>query len=210
MIMRQLILFVTISACCVCAFGQTGEEIFDANFNVKNKFIDTFFIEQNVVLTPYVLQKELALPSSVGGFSLNVYKFNGYEDEPGYNVIDLLKNGVTVLELKSSNGFETISSNVTSETGFYSFAVLNTNTFALIFNGYIFESSPSMVSIVIIHNGEAKLVYNKPMFINSIQYTPNFSMELQANTVEYLDINKPINQAELHTVWWDGSTLRYK
>lgn len=209
--MKKIVFFIIISLFPVCMFGQTGEEIFDANFNVKNTFIDTFFIEKNVVLTPYVFQSSKPLfTNNWGSFSLNLYKFNGYEHEPGYNVIDILKNGASILSLKSSNGFEAISSYVKSETGFCAVSFLDANTVALIFNEYIYESSPYMASIVIIRDVVAKLVYNKPMYINSIQYSPNFSMELQANTIEYTDSNTPINQPELHTVWWDGSTLRYK
>jgi len=210
--MRKLILFITISLFCVCAFGQTGEEIFDANFNVKSKFIDAYYIEPNVVLTPYILQKSNAVfTSNSGSFSVNYYKFKGSEYDPGYNVIEILKNGTSVLQLKSSDGFESISSYVTGETGFYAYSSLDANTVALIFNGYIFASCPSMVSIVIIRNGTAKLVYNKPMFINSITYNKSygFTMELQSNTVEYIN-NKPINQPALHKVWFEGSTLSYQ
>jgi len=215
--MRKLVLFLGISLFHIFIYGQTGEAIYSLSgndINVANKFVDAFFIEKGnaVVLTPYVLKQTetVIASSSYGSFSLKRYKFNGYEHEPGYNVIELLKDGVSILELKSSNGFEPISSYVKSEVGFYSLITLASNTYALIFNEYIYESSPYMVSIVLIRNGQAKLVYNKRMYINSIsKQSGSFSMQLQANTVEYIG-NNPINQAELHTVWWDGSTLRYQ
>jgi hypothetical protein len=198
-------------------FGQTGEAVCTLSGNdivVKSKFIDTFYIKQNEVLTPYTLTKtETVLPSSsYGSFSLKLYKFNGYADEPGVcNVIEVLKNGVKVLELKNSLGFENLSSYVSSESGFYGLITLSANTYALIFNEYIYASSPSMISVVLIRNGQVKLVYNKEMYINSItKQSGSFNMQLQANTVEYIDPNTPYNEAELHTVWWDGATLRFQ
>lgn len=198
-------------------FGQIGEAVYTLSGNdiiVKSKFVDAFFIEQNVVLTPYALKKtETVLASSpYGSFSLKLYKFNGYEGEPGVcNVIEVLKNGAKVLELKSSDGFENLSSYVSAENGFYSLITLSANTYALIFNEYIYVSSPFRVSVVLIRNGQVKLVYNKKMYINSIsKQAGSFSMQLQANTVEYISPNVPANEAELHTLWWDGATLRFQ
>ena len=68
-----------------------------------------------------------------------------------------------------------------------------------------------MLSIVLIRNGQVKLVYNKKMYINSIsKQAGSFSMQLQANTVEYVYGDTPANEAELHTLWWDGATLRFQ
>ena len=204
-----------INACF--ALGQAGEAVYTLSGNdivVKDKFVDAFFIEQNVVLTPYALKKtETVLASSpYGSFSLKLYKFNGYEGEPGVcNVIEVLKNGAKVLELKSSDGFENLSSYVDTESGFYCLITLSTNTYALIFNEYVYQSLPSMTSVVLIRNGQAKLVYNKRMYTKSIsKQSGSFSMQLQANTVEYINPDTPANEAELHTLWWDGATLRFQ
>jgi hypothetical protein len=140
-----------------------------------------------------------------------MYRFNGYEGEPGEcNVIEVLRNGAKVLELKNSLNFENLSSRVKSESGFYGFITLSTNTYALIFTEPIFASQPPMVSIVLIRNGQVKLVYNKKMYIKSISRSGRFSMQLQANTVEYINEYTPANTAELHTLWWDGATLRFQ
>ena len=218
--MKRIVLLsiCLLNACFV--FGQAGEAVYTlsgSNIIVKSKFVDTFYVKQNVVLTPYTLKKtETVLASSpYGSFSLKLYKFNGYEGYPGVcNVIEVLKNGVKVLELKNSLGFENLSSYVETESGFYGLVTLSTNTYALIFNEYIYASSPSMTSVVLIRNGQAKLVYNKEMYINSIsKQSGSFSMQLQANTVEYVNPNTPdtpANEAELHTLWWDGATLRFQ
>jgi hypothetical protein len=215
--MKKIILLSICLVNACFAFGQAGEAVYtlsDSDITVKSKFVDTFFIEQNVVLTPYALKKtETILASSpYGNFSLKLYKFNGYEDEPGVcNVVEVLKNGAKVLELKNSLGFENMSSHVETESGFYGLITLAANTYALIFTEYIYASSPSMASIVLIRNGQVKLVYNKPMYIKSIsKQAGSFNMQLQANTVEYISPNTPANEAKLHTIWWDGATLRFQ
>jgi len=218
--MKQTVLFIVICLVySIGAFGQTGEAIYSISGNTivtKSTFIDTFFVDHSEILTPYVHKKtETIIPSSAYGvFSLRLSTFNGYEDEAGMcNVIEILRDGMRILQLTNSNGFESISSYVKTEKGDYTLVSLSTNTYALIFNEWIYASQPSMVSIILIRNGEVKLVYNKPMFINSLtKQAGSLSMTLQSNTSEYLDYDKdpkPVDPPELHTLWWDGSVLRF-
>jgi hypothetical protein len=201
-----------------CAYAQNGEAIYDIGRNTiitKSKFIDNFFVESSSNLTPYVLKKTVTIiPSSAyGSFSLDFLKFKGYESEPGIcNVVRVKKNGSPVLSLESSNGFAAISSYVNSESGDYSIVQVSSDTYVLIFNEWIYASQPSMVSIVLIRNGTAKLVFNKPAFINSIvKSNGSLSITLQSNTVEYIgDNNTPTTNAIIHTVMWDGEILKYQ
>jgi hypothetical protein len=72
-----------------------------------------------------------------------------------------------------------------------------------------------MVSIVVIHKNEAKLVFNKPLFIHSISKSTTdyfLNITLQSNTVEYGGTPESpvaLGTPSLHTIWWDGNVLRY-
>lgn len=199
------------------AYAQNGEGIYETNGNAiitKNKYIDTFFVESTSNLTPYVFKKTVTIipTSTYGTFSLDFLMFNGYEYEPGYaNVIRLSKDGSVVLSLENSNGFSSISSYVNSESGDYSIVQVAPDTYFLIFMEWIYASQPSMVSIVLIRNGEARLVFNKPAFIDSIiKSTGSLNITLQLNTVEYIEDNTPTNTPIIHNIIWDGGVLKYQ
>jgi hypothetical protein len=212
--MKKLFLLIVISWVNACAFGQTGVAIYSISEDTivqKNEFIDAFYIDNSTTITPYEYISSISevLMSDSCGWSMTLHKFNGYENEPGMcNRIELLKKGTTYLSLQSSNGFEPISSYVNTETGNFTLATLDANNYALIFTEYIYANDPSMVSIILIHKGQAKLVYNKRMVINSItKQTGSFNMELQSNIIEE---NNQAGSPDLHTLWWDGIVLKFQ
>jgi len=220
--MKKSVLFLTICLLCsICTFGQTGEVIYSISGNdivTKSKFIDSFYIDNSTSLTPYVHKETVTLiPScSYGVFTLRLSKFNGYEGEPGIcNVIEILRNGTQILQLANSNGFAKISSYINTESNDYVFVALSNDTYALIFTEWIYSSQPSMTTIILIHKEQAKLVYNKPMFINSITHqTGLLNMILQSNTSEYVGDSAGnsilTTSPDIHTLWWDGSVLKFQ
>lgn len=217
--MNKIFIIILTSLISLNIFGQAGGEdiytISENNIITKNKYIDSFYLDNTEILTPYIIKQESTLHNSIqyGSLSLKLYKFNGYESEPGFcNVIEILRDGTQILCLKNSNGFKSISSIIPSETGLYSSIFLAENTYALVFNEWIYASQPAMVSIILLRNGQASLVYNKPMFINSItKQSGNFNMVLQSNTVEYegLENPTPTTTPILHTIYWDGHILKF-
>ncbi len=136
-------------------------------------------------------------------------------DEPGFNVVEIQRNDFTIFKLENSNGYANLSSYVPSEHLNFSWVRLSPVTCVLIFNECIFASQPSMVSIVVIHKNEAKLVFNKPLFIHSISKSTAESflnITLQSNTLEYGGTPESpvaLGIPSLHTIWWDGNVLRY-
>jgi len=219
--MKKLCLFFLVFMNFVfVAYSQKGEAIYtisDNTISVKSQFLDSFYLGGMNNVTPYVLKKsEIIIPSSssYGEISLQLLKFKNEENEPAdFNVIEILKNGTKMLSLVDSNGFKKISSYVKSQSGFYTFITLTNDTYAFIFNGCIYASQPSLVTIILIHKGQPKLVYNKPMIITALTtQTGSLSMNLQANTCEYPNFNStsPTEQPDMHSIWWDGSVLKYR
>ncbi len=212
--MKKILVLIIISLVYACAFGQTDEAIYSISEDTivqKSKFVDPFYIDNSTIITPYKYVSSITavLMSDSCGWSMALHKFNGYENEPGMcNRIELLKNGTYYLSIQSSNGFEPISSYVNTETGNFTLVTLDANNYALIFTEYIYANDPSMVSIILIHKGQAKLVFNKRMVINSItKQTGSLNMKFQSNIMED---NDPNNSPDVHTLWWDGSILRFR
>lgn len=216
--MKHIIISVmTLFATTFCSYGQIRESLYlflGNEINVKSKFLDVNYVDRSTSLEPYIFKKidTLFVSNQYGFFKLKLSKFNGYDDEPGMcNVIEIIRNNTTILKLENSKGYADISSYVSSENRSYSFLTLGENMHLLIFNEWIYASQPSIVSLILIYNDKAKLIYNKPMFINSIYKTNGvgLAITLQSNTVEYggtIDNPVMMNTPNLHYITWNWSS----
>ena len=213
--MKKIILLISL-VYSMAVYSQTGTAIYSINANVintNNSFIDAFYLHNGGSdTTPYIPMKTYSLigtNAAYGKFTIRMSRFKGYEDEAGIaNVVQLYRDNTCLVTLSSSLNFTSLSSYVNGLVGDFLFRKLADDTYALVFTEWIYASQPPMVSIILIHRNNAKLVYNKKMFINSIKLTP-FEMELQANTDEYVN-NTPVVAPILHKIWWDGSVLRFQ
>jgi hypothetical protein len=198
------------------AVGEAIYTLSGDSITEKNKFVDSFYVENTNTLTPYVLKKtvnNIITSSTYGNISLKLSKFNGYEeDEPGIcNVIDVFNNGTQLLRLATSMGFESISTFVKSQTGDYILRNLTVDTYALVFYEWIYGTDIPHTTIILIYKGQAKLVYNKKMYIRLVTNTSaTFRLNLQANRQEWISPTTPDRPAELYQLWWDGSVLRFQ
>jgi hypothetical protein len=216
--MKKIFYVVVFLVACYYSYGQTGEAIFSIiNDEIveKNKFIDSNPIDNSSSVEPYLPIYWDYIDTNYGDFRVKLSKYRGYMDEPGFNVVELQVGNFTFFKLENSNGYADLSSYLPMPPrNYFSLVRLSPATSVLIFNECIFASQPSMVSIVVLHKNEAKLVFNKPLFINSI--TKNYyylNMTLQSNTVEYggtpespVALGTPI----IHTIWSEGGVLRYE
>jgi hypothetical protein len=189
----------------------------------KSKFIEPFFVEPNVELTPYVLKHTLVPVVTVNNrYFLKFYKFKGYENEPGYNVVEIEREfyigqnrsimKLTLLQLQTSNGFAGLSQNQDSDiSSCFRVVKLADETYAVILKEWTYASQPPMVSIILIRQGYVSLVFNMPNFIESIiSDSGQFDITLCSNTVEYGDNGQPLQDADRHHITWDGVYLRYQ
>ncbi len=199
----------------VAVYAQTETAIYSiigaSTINVNSSFVESFYSETTATELPSYSRVNLTgMNATYGDFNLKLHKFIGYQDEPGFaNVIHICRGETVLVTLKSSNGFAALSSYVSGITGNFLFKKLADDTYALVFTEWIYASQPPMVSVVLIYKNNAKLIFNKKMFINSIILTP-FEMELQSNTVEYINNSTSVNTADIHRIWWKDNVLKYK
>lgn len=216
--MKKIFYIIVFLVACFYSHGQTGEAIYSIiNDDIveKPKFIDSNPIDNSSSVEPYIPYGCDSVSADYGSFYVKLSKYSGYNDEPGFNVVEIQRNNLTIFKLENSNGYANLSSYVPSEHLNFSWVKLSPVTCALIFNECIFASQPSMVSIVVIHKNEAKLVFNKPLFIHSISKSTTESflnITLQSNTIEYggpPESPVALGTPSIHTIWWDGDVLRY-
>ncbi len=71
---------------------------------------------------------------------------------------------------------------------------LSKRAVALAFIGWPYDSTPSCLTIIVLTENDAKLVFNKNMNINTIAQSGNsYRMEIQANIIEYGEDGKPFD-----------------
>lgn len=139
----------------------------------KAKFLDKFSYEN--------YSKTVAL-SLVGStkvsqgkeYSVDCYRYQGWGEDPGdFHVVKIRENGKEIYSLENGLGWNNFSSRwKSSNSAFYS-ASLDSQTLALFFVGASVMSQPEYLTVVILKNGKATLVFNKQCVIADLVKSDN-------------------------------------
>lgn len=210
-----LVLFI----CSVCMALYAQEPVFsvsDNNIIIKKKFVEKFMNEKWTDITPYVPVKNIPVSAGTCKYSVQLMKYKNWENEPGdYNVIKIRNENEnkTILFRTYDEGwdyFYTAKDYKKSQDVPFKEIVFGLKDKVLVFTGVTIMSQPPFITIVLIHNGKATLVYNKPSYINEIKKNGNnIIFDLQLNTVEYDDNHKPYNNAEYATMTFRNGMIFY-
>ena len=214
----------------------------DGSIIVKSKFIDEFDNWPYENTTPYILKfsetidiiphftinKDLTIKNKTPNkFDLNNtetlkthYTIKGLrykcwtDADPGdFNVIEILFGNDTILTFKFDNGWDKMSTDYGSYTSkFCGIENLGDDTYAAIFKGIDIMSQPPYITIIVMKNGKASLVFNKPMIINDIKTNADGTktFDLQENVVEWIDENTPANSPITHTMTIANGNIYFK
>ena len=202
----------------VCVRGQEAVFSLDLNGDVmaESKYVESFGEANFQDITPYVLQKSYSLVLNSGeSYTVKCSKFNGWENEPGdCHVIEIDHGGRSIFSFEYADGWEYIDSgikNKISGNDFFAWYDLENDERALIFTGIHIMSQPPYLTVIVLKDGKATLVFNKPSYINKIEKNGDaIDFKLQSNTLEYLDSNTPINSPDLHTLTLKDGMIYYK
>lgn len=147
-------------------------------------------------------------------YTVNGLRYKGWDNDPGdFNVIEISYGKDTLFTLKYDDGWDNMSTDYGSYTSkFCGIENLGNNTFAAIFKGVDIMSQPPYLTIVVMKDGKASLVFNKPMIINSIKTNSDGTktFDLQENTVEWIDENTPANSPITHTMTIKDGNIYFK
>ena len=202
------------------SYGQ--EQVFsksnDGVIVVKPKYIESFHNGDYKNITPYIVEQSRNETASDGSvYLVKCLKYRNWENDPGdMHVLEVLYQNKVIYNLVNNNsGWENIADEPqgVEKTSFYYKMNLGDDAIALLFVGVYIMSQPPYLSMVVLKDGKATLVFNKPSYINKIEKNGDtIDFKLQSNTLEYLDINssEPINPPELHTLTLKDGMIYYK
>lgn len=139
----------------------------------KAKFLDKFSYEN------YSKSFALSLVSSEKVsqgkvYSIDCYRYQGWGEDPGdFHVIKIRENGKEIYSLENGLGWDKYPSRWNSSHSAFYAASLDSQTLALFFVGASIMSQPEYLTVVILKNGKATLVFNKPYVLADLVKSNN-------------------------------------
>ena len=204
------IIFISVNA-QTAVFSYSSSSI-----TVNNNFVDELYHESHAGLTPYVLKSSEEMSVQNNSYTIKCYKFNGWEDEMGdFNVIEIYHKGKSILQLKNDAGWDYFQKDnipLSLRKTYKSFIpiLLDNNTGVIMFNGAIDANDPRLLTMIILKDGIAKLIYNKEADITSVfAHIGKTVFNLQLNVIEYHDDHIPYNTAELAELEFKNGMIYY-
>lgn len=206
--------------CMMCFLSYAQEQVFTYdNSQIKSnpQFIEAFGNGEFGNITSHSLQKSYSISAPNGDkYIVKCFKNAGWENEPGdWHYLEIVYNGQTIYSIDYADGWEYLSSNLKKyllpmAEAFYQ-KNLDNDTVMLLFTGITIMSQPPYVTIIILKNGEATLVLNKPFFIEKVQHSNNEDIfSLCAKTIEYYDDGTPMNSASIQKLYVKNKMIYFQ
>lgn len=213
--MKRLLLILTFNVVCgILSYAQTSVFSYGEYGMIKTKsaFLDPIDTNPNKTASCPLI-KEVSLSMSSFKYSVKLKGYEGWENEPGdYHVIEILCNSKPVFEMRYDDGWDYFYLESTDGTPDVPFKEINLSADckALIFTGLTIMSQPPFLTVVLLRNGKATLVYNKRGMIQKMETVGGLvRLKLQLNTVEYHDDHIPYNTAELAELEFKNGMIYY-
>lgn len=160
---------------------------------------NTSFVSSNTGndtdITPYTNVATYPFTSHSQNYELKLQNYKGWETDGGdFRVIKLYKNGNLLLEFEDMDAWRTpysdYSNSYSTLTDYCIIYPLENNATALIFEGYPWSSQAPLLTIIVIKNHEAKVVFNQSWVIESFApYSKGFELVIAKEFLEYDNSN---------------------
>lgn len=207
----MLLSCIIIRAQQIFSLSCTGNIIPDSSF------IDSLYVDYTLLNTkPYILQDGIVVSDSqTNKYEIKLLEYNDWGEDPGdIHIIEIYCNGHNILGLENSLGwnFFYTKNAYTSGTRQMPVYIIEMKTsVALVLTGFLDPGDPPLLSIIVLENAQAKLVFNKPAYIEQINKGESSTLiRMQLNTVEYDSNNKPYNEAKMATLTFENGMIYYK
>lgn len=185
--------------------AQTETSIFkvDANGLIETNpsMIEPFYDMPKIKNLSYILNSPISVSVGTQNYDIKTGCLEQWDDfEYTFNVITIYSNSQKIFELRQPDnwrytyGLSKRSYQQYTNNQYFIPITLSEQAVALAFIGWPYGGEMPYLTIIALTNNDAKLVFNKHMGINAITQSDNsYSMELQANIVEYGEDGKPFN-----------------
>jgi len=162
------------------AFALAAQErIFDSGASQvlsKSIFIDNFDSDRYSTSVPLTLLKSTKVVTDKE-YIVNCLRYRNWGEDPGdFHCIMITVGGKVIFTLENGLGWDNFSSRFPSSyTSFY-MTKLDARTTALFFVGASIMSQPEYLTIVVLRNGKATLVFNKKYVIGDMVESSNSTL----------------------------------
>lgn len=194
--MRHILILLISIAYSAHFFAQENLYSFvNGNIQVGN----TSFVCSNVGnytnITPYSNVATCFFASNSRNYELRLQNYKGWETDGGdFRVIKLYNNGNLLLEFEDSEAwrkpYEEYSNSYSTLTDYCMIYPLENNATALIFEGYPWSSQAPLLTIIVIKDNKAKVVFNQSWVIESfIPHSKGFELIIEKEYLEFDNSN---------------------
>ncbi|MCR9011630.1 hypothetical protein [Gabonibacter chumensis] len=195
--------------------GQTSEPIvrIAGDSIVTNaKFLNPLFWDyQNASFSLY---KSFDVPIGNDTYQVNLSDYDVARGDGGFfRIIDIIKDNKIILRVPQSDGWDSLCTKEMQDdvsNKYFMTIHLSATSVALVFVGYFYNSEPPLLTIVIIHNGKAKMVFNKPFIVKEIREIEGKTYFLLYDRFfEYVSGDEPVNEAVMYGIWNENGVLYF-
>lgn len=198
MVMKNIFVLVIAFLYSILSFSQNAVNIYtlsDGAIDVNTDFQAKSNIGNSTGITPY---KEIGTVSFVANsrnYTLSVLNYNGWENDGGdFRVIRLYNNGNLLLEFADAEAwrkpYREYSNNYSTLTDYCIIYPMENDATALIFEGYPWSSQAPLLTIIVIKDNDAKVVFNQSWVIESfIPHSKGFELIIEKEYLEYDNSN---------------------
>lgn len=217
-------LFLVFAFVCMVLGVKAQNLVYSKGCTPSTNYVDSIYYETWPDTTPWVLKTKKTICNVTGNrYDISFWKYNGWENEPGdYTVIRISHNGTNILEQKYDDGwnyFYTENDYVRDTTGLrivkdskrpVKVISLANDAIALVLTGVTIMSQPPLLTVIVISNRTAKIVFSKEACINDVkEFNGVTAFHLQMNTIEHQD-NEPSEEPILKTLTFKNGAIYYQ
>lgn len=163
----------------------------------------------------YTLVSDFSFQTSKNhdNYLVSLYDYNGWSNEPGdFVVVDIKKNNRSIFQYTNQDGWVTQPTALCPVSGVnYYYEQLDSLTTLLYFVGYAYSNNPGFLTLIIVRNGQAKVVFNKPFAVTLIEKANGvFTINMEDDFAEYGTNGQiPANTPKTYKILWDNGMLKF-
>ena len=204
--MKNCLFLVALILTTEIAFCQSAKTpLYGVENNVvtpKGEFVSQMKNIAYSDITPYTTVSTLSFQSidALYDYTVTLYRYKGWEGEAGdFQSVCIKSKNQTILQLDNQDGWVTLPSPLcpTKGVNLY-YEQLDSATTLLYLTGYVYNSNPGFLTLILLRNGVATQVFNREYAVASVERRNGiFTIELKDRFEEYKEgsgtpTNKPV------------------
>ena len=182
---------------------------------VKSEFISRMNNVYCSEITPYTTVDSVYFQSldAQDGYLVTMCRYKGWDGEAGdFQAIDIKRNSKSIFKLDNQDGWVTQPSLLCPSNNVLSYVEhLDSSTVLLYLVGYAYNSNPGFLTLIILKEGQAYIIFNKEYAVNQIEKTDGrLTINLSDRYEEYAETSAtPVNNPSKHKITWENGVLNF-